>query len=442
MEYKYKPIMYKNSRISLMTIFDFFVLSLGILLIGINSITYNLSKYLLLYCIIISLIIIVKLRKSQILVIMMLYMSTYLVYLIPYFFYNINIAYYTQFQDYQIYSKVLNYHSIFLCIIYLYTNKNKINKKFSDQIIIKDNSYIYIISIIAMIVIFLIGKVKSNNFIDANSFGLAIYEYFYLFFILAYKYSGKKKGKIVFLIILSIFYILKGILLTGRIESIQMILLLFTLFYENKIKNRHLILFFIIFFMLFGLYGNMRSNNDLNASLNNISISKIKDNGYMISNQGDVFYNSVVYVGLINNNILNYSVRVKSFIGFLCQIFLPSSYVPFQEGSLSNYSKVYAQAGGGGLITTYFYVWGGVMGVVIISLYISKLINNLYYIKNQYVVLYVAMMIITYPRWFAYSPITLFKLCLYIIPIGFIFSVINKFLEKNKQLSSKVDKEI
>ena len=147
-----------------------------------------------------------------------------------------------------------------------------------------------------------------------------------------------------------------------------------------------------------------------------------------ITNQGEVFYSSVAFIGLKNYGLLNTN---KSFEYFVLSLILPSRYLP-KISDLPGYVSSFTPIGGGSGVFAYFYVWFGIYGVVGIAIFLSFLINLAYKSSNEYLILYSVMVLSTYPRWFAYSPITLFKLCLYILPVYFIYKIMfNSFRKGN-----------
>ena len=68
--------------------------------------------------------------------------------------------------------------------------------------------------------------------------------------------------------------------------------------------------------------------------------------------------------------------------------------------------------GGGGLISAFFYVFLGHIGVIFIGYVIAKILSIGVRSKNTFKNLFFILAYTTMPRWFAYYPITLFKLAL------------------------------
>ncbi|MCQ6558897.1 hypothetical protein [Paenibacillus mendelii] len=401
---------------------------------------FNENNALLYYGILLNIILVHKLKNSKILQLVFLFMLTYLLNLIPYFSYGINIAYYEPYARKELFESVLFLHVLFLFVLYLFIG-NKVNKNketLIGKVNMKDNLMLYGISIAVMSFILAAGKTGHNLTESIGkgpqlTEGLAINEYFLVFTFVAYVFSGNQRFRNAIILILSVLYIAKNTIAEGRIESLQLIILLFVLYVDKKrISN---VLFWIgtlVGYSLMSVFEKVR--------IGTVSFYKIGENGspYLESNQGDVFYSSSVYVGLVKENIFNDSFRLHSFIGYIERIFLPSKFAA-SEANVSLYSKSYTPSGGGGLISAYFYVWLSYIGVVLIAVFLAWIINKLYITKNPYFLFYIIMVVVTFPRWFAYDPITLFKLTSYGVIIFFGFMQLDLMLNKyNRKIAGRM----
>ncbi|MFC5652893.1 hypothetical protein ACFPYJ_28070 [Paenibacillus solisilvae] len=414
----------------------YFVILMGVISISLYYF-FNNSNIVLYYGILLNIIIIIRVKNSRVLQIVFLFMLTYLLNLVPYFSYGIHISYYSLYQKEKIFESVLIIHVIFLILLYAFMKKdvNSNKEALINKVAMKDNGLVYASAIGVMSLILLLGKTGHNlsktvSQTSQVTDGFAINEYFLIFTFIAYVFTGNLRSRKAIILILSALYIVKNTLAEGRIETLQLLILLFILFIDTKKINNALFWFgSIAGYLTMSLFEKLRiSSNGL------INLFKTGQDGspYIESNQGDVFYNSAVYVGLIKDQIFNYHFRINSFIGFVERIFLPSKYATSQA-NVSIFSKAYAQSGGGGLISIYFYVWLSYLGIVLIALILAFLVNKLYKTNNQYAVIYFVMFICTVPRWFAYDPITLFKLSSYAIVIFFCFNQLDIVLNKNKK---------
>ena len=129
--------------------------------------------------------------------------------------------------------------------------------------------------------------------------------------------------------------------------------------------------------------------------------------------------------GLIENGYLPFPTRLFSFLLNIFSSILPPFLLP-DFSNLSIYKQDIYNSGGGGLISTYFFVWFGYIGPVIASLILSYFIKKFYTTGNRYILIYSICIFITFPRWFAYNPIHLFKFCIYAV---ILYWIVNKFID-------------
>lgn len=405
--------------------------------LGVLSLTfsYYVDNYSILfsYGIVLNVLIIYIVRNSTPLQIIFVFMLTYLLNLIPYFYLGINIAYFTAYQQRDIFQIVLILQVIFLIFIYMFINKdiNKEKETLSNKLYVKNNIVLFFISIFAMVFIFMFGK-KGENIFESSGYqkdtlesgsGLAINEYFLIFVLMSYLFSGNNEKRKALILIISIVYAIKNILYGGRIETLQLLILLLILFFDKYVNKFFLLIAIISGYFFLNLIANFRNSLSTQQLFNFLKVGK-DGSYYFQSNQGDVFYTSSVYIGLIKDKVFDMDFRIQSFFSFIQRIFMPSQYSGV-EANLSNYSKMFTDSGGGGLISTYFYVWLSYFGIFFIGVLIAYIVNRLYKTKNQLALTYFCMVLATTPRWFAYDPITMFKLSFYSIVVHILFSKVH-----------------
>jgi len=438
---------YKNLTVNLFVLIIFLVS----LMVSINL--SNGSWAIFSFAIFISILVIRVYRYSQPIFIMMSFFFLYVIFLIPYFYYGVNISYYTEYNNYDMFTKTLIYHTIFIVALYIFSKKNKFDtsERIVDKLNFKNSIFAYAISIFMMVFIIVFGK-TGDNILDTGGYGrsggggflnLAIYEYFYIFVITAFIYSNKNPYLLRLIGIVSSVYAFKALLYGSRIEVIQIALLLFILFFEKKISTLRLVFYGVLGYLFFDIFGLLRQDiNSFFVNIKNYELFQVtSDRGFVSSNQGDVFYSSAVLVSAIEYGVYDILFRIKSFLGFISQIFLPSRFTSL-DAQLSVIIKNLTNTGGGGLISIYFFSWGGLFGIVFIAKYISFILHKLYISKNQYLLIYGIMVLTTYPRWFAYGPIALFKLSGYVIIVYFIFNTIIYAIENRMRSRSSVNQTL
>lgn len=379
-----------------------------------------------------NIILIYKNRTKQSL--LMLY-SFMLLYSIPFFRYFIlgqEIAVYIKYNNFISLSGVLNIQTIFFVTLVMFTSFSELN---SNNIIIKtcSNNLLYFICISIMVFIIIFGS-SGDTLLNTGSYGkgkvsnfmnLRITEYILIFIVLSYKFSGNSNLKKIAILSLSGVCGLKQLLFGGRILVLQMLILIFILFFENKIKTKKLILYALICYMIFNIIGAIRSNVKymFNNPIKIIYSIKPKPSIYngkevWITNQGDVMHTSSVHLGLVKDKIIDSKMRKEALIYYILRLVVPQKYLP-KIATLTQYCGAYAPCGGGGFISSYFYVWFSYLGPIMIGIIIARIVSNLYVEKSESIQLMKLIFMATLPRWFAYEPLVLFKMSFYMCIVYF-----------------------
>lgn len=368
-------------------------------------------------------------RKNQAFLICLFFANTYYAYMILYYFFHLSYSTYGTFITLEYSNSVLRITSLFLIIS---LSLIKIKGKESRMLIpSKDNCIIYYICIFIMIIITIYAY--NFNSIFAFNYGViqsnsTVYEYYLIFSLCAYCFSGNEYKKKM-LLLLNCIYII-GILLLGlRLVALELLLLVFMLFFENKIKTIWVIILLFILFAFFSAWAYIRVGYTNVFDFGLYSILLGDKEGFVISNQGDIFATSVTHYGLIQEGRFDIVFRIKSLLAFLANIFLFPQY-QFKEGILNQSLDGYL-VGGGGFGAVYAFVWLGYMGVLLLAIYISYFINYSYKnIGSSYISIYGFFIIMTFFRWYAYSLYIVFKMGFWFLLIYMFFCLIDKKLKR------------
>lgn len=347
--------------------------------------------------------------------------------------------------------KTLKHVVLFWCVMFLFLPlKNSDYIILADNLKVKNNLYLFHFFLIILIIITLFGRTGPSIFTSEgygssyyevqNLFGMAIFEYYIMFLPLCYYYSGKKKSRLTLLNLLTIYYILKSISFGGRIEVLQLILMLYIIVFDAmRIGTKKLGIIIFTFTILLIGFGIFRS--DTNQSFN-IFISYVSENlndsiksiSYILfAHQIDVIYSSSRFIGLIQEGYVDIWDRLTLYFGNLVAIVIPYKFLP-PETNIAIIEKEQFPSGGGGLITAYYFLKSSIVGVIFIASYIG--FNFRLYLKsnsNNLHLLYLIMLLSTFPRWFAYNPIAIFKICFYPILTLLIISFLSSISTKNKK---------
>jgi len=409
-----------------------FIVILGLILIGIYYITGEGSKILFLHTIVVNLYLIWMVRGSKTAVIMFLFIFSYILYAAPLFLHGIDIAFHTSFATLEYYTLTLTHLLIFLLGILFFLKPIDTSFYIRDIFPFRKNTLLFLLCIVFTMSAAFLTK-SGPTIIEAgieghtgNSVGgLALFEYALIFIILSFKYSGDNFFYKIILYIVLLLFMIKALLHGGRIEVVMTLMVVFILALDTpNLKYYHVIPLALVGVYFLLLVAKLRHNplmilsdNVKDILLSPLHFDTINFQGREIasSHQGDVFHSSTRITGLIKEDFLGLKERIQAFINSFAIVF-PKRFLPGVT-SLGTFMKKEFSAGGGGFISTYWYGFLSIPGIIFISYYISWVLNRLRKPKSQFLILYAVMMLSTYPRWFAYDQITLFKLSFFIIPI-------------------------
>jgi hypothetical protein len=254
-----------------------------------------------------------------------------------------------------------------------------------------------------------------------------LYEYYIVFHSLLLYYGKRNSSDRYIIYLATLYYISKSVLFGSGIEVLYVLLLSFyTVLGDQKkfFKNSRIIILSILGYFVSTIFGKLRGNpfvvNELIGG--DFSSILIKKGQRVLSTEGDVFYSSTRIIGVIEKLGLDFLDRIGSFLTFLLTTIIPRRYLP-EYADLALFKKEIYPSGGGGSIISYFYVWFSFIGILILIFILKKLYNTLVKTQNDYIKLYLFMVLVTFPRWYAYNPIILIKLCLSVIPLAIFFNI-------------------
>lgn len=363
-------------------------------------------------------------RKSTPVIIVYVFFITYITVPYYYFFLGKQISVYGSFQSVLYINEVAFLNSLFLSFLSLclvgVVDKNII----SPQRYFNANLSVFILFLLPCIYSILFGT-QGESLLESNYGSRAVeksalHEYFLLFFFfLLISHNPRSYFQKTIVFCLLIIYSVKTILYGGRVEVIQSILLYIYLTQDylkniNKIK----ILFYgFAAFFVFSLIGFVRGslvellssqNIDLLTLMKSHFFSENTD-AYVVSTSADIFYASMRILGMIDNGIINLEDRIVGFFLYLFNSFVFSDDLKL----VVNLSTLLASSypvGGGGLIHTYFYAWLGYFGVIFSAVFIGLILRRFHCKSNRFVQIYGFFILITFPRWWGYSPINFTKM--------------------------------
>lgn len=427
---------------------NFYYKKISILLIAnfisIMTATNFIEPFILLFLgIYINYLLISEYIEHKPFVLINIFQFIYLIYLIPYYLFDINISDHFEYQKYEYITPVLCIHICFLSFLYFFLKKSYSYTPISCLLEKrKSNLIFYVLFFTTLFSILFLFRGETIYF-NSNSYSTYVSnlgkesglpEYLLVIFPIIYIYASSKfKNNLLF--ILLIIYMLKLFLLGYRVQMTMGILMMYLLFFDIKFKPKS-----ILVLGLFGFVG-MSFFGMLKEGISNPKILELffnTERGFILSHHTGVLYSSAVYIGLISDEIIERISLMIGGIGFLINFILPGRFVRdvIPESQIHQLGKQFASYGGGGLPEVYIYVYFGITGVILLAYFLSKLIN--YNINNTnshniYFSLFVIVALATFPRWLSYDPANfLFRLPLYCLVIYFVIQILSKMTTRSK----------
>ena len=389
------------------------IIELVICLITFNFFPDNF-RYFIFLPIINYILLTIKSRHNLPLTLFFIYAIIFYLYLIPRFIFDLPIVYYFQYDDIYFYNKSLLVIIIYLLSLMFFVKPFDNDFKFPEYSrFFRGNNKIVVLNCLIMLSIYLFGF-SGKNITDDVKYGTEDFgeksvftEYFILFLIIALVHTKNhivKWGIILF----SVLMMVKCVLYGSRVSALLILLTIFAIEFANRFSVKTIIFSAFIGILVMNLLGILREQSD--KELNFQSLARVNPDNIMASTQSNMFYGSVCFVGLLDDEVFTVDTRIKSFIGFIIRLFLPSK-LSFEEGSLTDYGQKFTDWGGGAHPATYFYVWFGWLGPVLFGWIIAKLMNLLKNkLINKYWMFVALILIITVPRWYGYEPGIIFKM--------------------------------
>ena len=325
-------------------------------------------------------------RNNMPIIIILIFMSRYIIQLYYPLFSNIQFGALSNIQsaDYRIlFFSVAQIQFVFISMLSFF-----LKIPYRDNLLehtAVNNTFLYIICISLFVIITYYGKMGeglragkygSEMIMDSRS---SLFEYAIIPFVGASIFSNNKK-KVLLLFIVAIYYIVKNTLFGGRIESITILFVIYLFFYRDKIKIKQLILGIFILVYIMDVIGRFRTNPELLFEGNYFELLvpiKIDNTSIQIisSQESEVNYSSTTILKLLEYGFVEGIVRLKAFLWFIISIFIPSS-IADPLSNLTSLARNHFGNLGGGLISVNFFIYGGYIGVVMIAYIIAKIVNS------------------------------------------------------------------
>ncbi|MFB2651856.1 hypothetical protein [Shewanella seohaensis] len=363
---------------------------------------------------------------------------------VPFHFFILHkqIGVYDDFQSIALINHVSFLNTLFISVLTLFLSNIKDVYLVKPSQWFRSNKLVFYVSLIPCVLSVYYG-ISGSSLLDSgygtgNSEKSPLHEYFviFIFFPLVFKEINNKLHELIIFLIVFV-YSFKTIIYGGRIEVLQAGLLYCYLTYNylkdiSKVKLYTLV--FLMFFVMSALgairgsFYQIISNPEVFEILKIIFLSD-SSSPYLLTTSGDVYYASMRMLGMIDIGILDFETRIVSFFSFLFNVFL--SFSPLKaNANLAAFNSDVFPVGGGGLISAYFYVWLSYFGVILSSAFIGYSIKLFHGNSGVFIRIYGLMLLVTFPRWWGYTPINLTKLCVIAIVIYALYRMFSYILSK------------
>ncbi|EGR0524531.1 hypothetical protein FG062_12315 [Vibrio cholerae] len=404
------------------------------------------NKYIWVLGVSINLIYLLKFWKVAPIFLIFLFFLLYPLEMYNFFVNGFYISYWSDFQDSYFLNKAVLLNSVFLVSLgsVIYNSKFLAFRRL--DLLFRSEPAIFFVSLTLFFICAHFGM--SGDTILTAGYGVSerekspLFEYSLVFLIVSLLFSGGGRKEVAVCYIATSYFIIKSLLYGGRIEVIQAVLALayFQTRFFNHWSLKKLYISLFLGFLVILVAGRIRTNpmiliDIFSNPLVLFDFSHESKHRVVSSNYGDVLQASARMIGLVDSGVWDVSFRVKSFFSYLFNIFLFGTEMK-EYSNISLLDQNRYGAGGGGLISAQYYVWLGWIGPVVAGSFLGFCIKIGSCVKaNNYAFVYMFALLVTFPRWYAYSPISFTKFSLTVLLVYFMFKQLQRWVAKPVSIS-------
>lgn len=292
-------------------------------------------------------------------------------------------------------------------------------------------SYIGLAGIL-YILIFCVTRSSGAGYIASEN---PLYEYGTLIFVMVWYYSKNNKWANIVLAIFALVYMGQGLMYGDRSSAFILGALIITAWFKKTPGLKIVPLAAIAIFAanIVAVYRELESHG-------------IREFIAEFLKKGILFFFSDTAAQSFYTGTLIVATRtlIKNPIAYLWR-FIVSIFVggraSISKGSiLTDITSEIFRTPGGGIYPSYFYFWGGFLGVIIGAIIIGYVIRIAYTNQTSYFTLLKYLITVICLRWYLYAPLPLFRTCLLVFSTLFFLCFVFD-LSKNNILKSIKDKK-
>lgn len=289
------------------------------------------------------------------------------------------------------------------------------------------NPYLSVGITLSLFLIFIFGFTRGE--LGDRGTPSTFYEYSVILFILLAYFSGNSLFFKRINIFLMIIYASQNLIFAGRITALQVLIVLYLLYFRKLISTKSLVIFAAGVFFLFSMIGTARGALFTSGVGIGEVISQIKERKFALDTAFAAFFTAETFVDY--KNYVDFSFRINQFSRFLLSMIVGGGAVT--NSNLSILTHSFRTHYFGGVLPFYFFFWFGSVGICISStivLIYTQLIGL--FKKNDLIKMISIYIAATASRWFLYSPSNLFRGVLILSILYFICSLINRTFRRRR----------
>lgn len=338
-------------------------------------------------------------RSDKYVLPLLIFGSTYTLYLIPFFYFDLPYHYLVQTQTPELTIRALAYQFTFYYLFFSFRASSRTHEYNFPQLKFSKITFLALTAFLLLMLFINIGMSPPRLGVsyDGSNNSTVWIEYSFIVLVLLCCSTLSQKYRYLVLFVL-LLYLIYPLLYSRRLQMIMVLLLLYYRFYVSRLSIFSIYLGMIVVFFGLRIFESLRMG--VTPSLLSLLITTNSE-GVTGSNQGGVMVSNTIYLYLIDTGIFDWSFRLKSFLGNLVTGLLPGRF---------NFSETYVNLralenmplpGNGGFTAVYLFLWMGEMGVIIVSI----ILGYLTFTKNSHWVLraFPLAIFVTFPRLHSYN---------------------------------------
>ena len=404
-----------------------FPLLLSLNLYGVS--TYQITMPLTFFLMLLSLY---AYRNAQIFMIVIIYVGLYFLYLIPHFYFGIQLSQYTLYNNNSNFEKVIfQFYLFYLGLLFNCTNLLNREKKEMSDIIFFDFKFekrliLLILSFLLLLITYSEGTniYRAANYYQAYTENLKVIGASCLFgviplFFLGFSYKNKKKRFFIifpFVFLYCIFAITRG----TRMVLVPYIMLLFILCFDLKFKSKYIVLLCIIGFIILLLLNMVKAKIEF-------KVSNLLGTGVecLISHHTDMDYICCSIFGLFEDNLISPELRFTTRIGTILESIIPPKFLPNNWKYPHAFASIIPNGGGCPMFVVLYISFFGYIGIFYLCYFLSKFAASLYSSKSKVKKIFIITVLIFSSRWISYDFHVILRFPIFSLILYFFIKIVN-----------------